>query len=91
MEQNIPEGTIAVKEGAKVYTAEEKYVGKVERIVADLPEDQASHLLISKGLLAEERKLVPITWVQRIGEENIYLNVNKDSLEELASFQSESS
>jgi len=91
IEQNIPEGTVALKEGAKVITSEGKYVGKVERIVADSPEDQATHLLISRGLLTEEKRLVPINWVQRIGEDKIYLSVKKDSVEELASIPAEQS
>ncbi len=83
-EQNIPPGTVAVKEGAKVVTAEGKTVGKVDSIVADLPADQATHLLVKSGLMAEEKKLVPIRWVDFIEEKEIHLNVNKDSMKALA-------
>ena len=39
IEQNIPDGTIALKEGAKVLTAECKIVGRMECIMVDMPAD----------------------------------------------------
>lgn len=85
IEKNIPEGTVAIKEGAKVLTSEGEYVGKVERLVANAPTDQATHLIISKGLLTEEKKLIPINWVQQMGEDEIHLSVKKVTVEELGS------
>jgi uncharacterized protein YrrD len=79
--QNIPEGTIAMKEGAKVVAADGAHLGQVERILADSNVDQVTHLLISRGLLSKEVKIIPIKWVMRIGEDHVYLNVNKDSVE----------
>jgi uncharacterized protein YrrD len=81
-EQNIPEGTIAMKEGAKVITVEGKHVGNVERVLADPTIDQVTHLIISTGLLMKEEKLIPIRWVLRIGENEIHLKVDKKSVEE---------
>jgi len=80
VEQNIPSGTIAVREGAKVITAEGKNVGKVEGIMAGVPAEQATHLLVSKGLIADEKKLVPIDWVRWMEEKEIHLRVKKDSV-----------
>jgi uncharacterized protein YrrD len=89
IKQNIPEGTVAVEEGAKVITEEGKYVGKLERIVTELPEDQATHLLISKGFIAEEKRLIPIGWVQRMGEKEIHLGVKEETVDELAGISSD--
>jgi sporulation protein YlmC with PRC-barrel domain len=82
--QNIPEGTIAMKEGAKVIAADGEHVGHVERIFADPEVDQVTHLLISRGIFSKEVKLIPTKWILKIGEDNVYLNVNKDSVEGLA-------
>jgi len=82
-EQNIPEGTVALKEGAKVITADGKQVGNVERVLADVPADQATHLLVSTGGLGREKRLVPITWVTMMDEDEVHLQVEKDSLKEL--------
>jgi uncharacterized protein YrrD len=84
IEQNIPSGTVALKEGAVVITAEGKHVGKVERVLAEAPADRATHLLISTGMFIKETKLVPINWVQTIYESEVHLRVKKDSVEELA-------
>ena len=81
--QNIPEGTVAMKEGAKVISADGEHVGNVERVLADSAVAQITHLMISRGILTKEVKLIPVKWVLKIGEENVYLNVNKDSLDGL--------
>jgi sporulation protein YlmC with PRC-barrel domain len=84
VEQNIPDGTVALKEGATIITAEGKHAGRVERVLADVPADRATHLLVSSGLFSKETKLIPITWVTRIGEDEVHLRVAKDALDELA-------
>jgi len=82
--QNIPEGTVAMKEGTKVIAADGEHVGHVERILADPSVDQVTHLLISRGIFGKEVKLIPLKWILKIGEDNVYLYVNKDSIEGLA-------
>jgi len=77
IEQNIPEGTVAVKEGAKVITADGKYIGNVERVLSDTSVNQVTNLEISKGLLVKERRLIPMKWVMSIGEDEVRLRVNE--------------
>ncbi len=77
LERNIPEGTVALKEGAKVYTSDDKHIGDVDRILADPSGDEATHLIISRGLLAKERKLIPIRWVEMLGEDTVHLGVTE--------------
>ena len=84
VEQNIPEGTVAVKEGAKVLTAEGKHVGNLERVLADPSAEEVTHLLISKGILAKEMKLIPRKWISSWGEEKVHLRVKRDTVERLA-------
>jgi len=84
LEQNIPEGMVAMKEGAKVITADGKNVGKVERVLADSSVDQITHLLISTSIFTNEQHLIPMQWVMTVGEDEVHLRVNKDSLEESA-------
>jgi uncharacterized protein YrrD len=82
-EQNIPEGTVAMKEGARVISVEGKRVGSVERVLARAPEDRATHLLVSSGLFVREKKMIPIAWVLMLGEAEVHLRVKKDSVEKL--------
>ncbi len=88
-EQNIPEGSVALKEGAKVVSAEGKYVGNVERVVTDAPTDKATHLLVSKGRIAKVKKLIPINWVMGLSEEKVRLRVEQETIEELSSVTTE--
>lgn len=81
--QNIPEGTVAMKAGAKIITADGENLGHVERILADSSVNQITHLLISRGIFSKDVKVIPIRWVLKIGEDHVYLNVNKDSVEGL--------
>jgi uncharacterized protein YrrD len=81
--ENIPEGTIALKEGAKVLTAEGESVGTIEQVLTDPLADRVTHFLISQGMLFPEKKLIPIHWVSEVNEDEVYLVVSKRTLEAL--------
>jgi uncharacterized protein YrrD len=82
-EQNIPEGTVAVKEGAKVISADDRHVGNVERVITRPRDHHATHLLITRGLLLKERKVVPMNWVSLLGEEDVHLRVGASVIDTL--------
>lgn len=77
-EQNVPPGTVPLQEGAKVVSANGDHVGDVERIFADPEEHRATHLLISKGMLLKEKKLIPTPWVDSVFENEVRLAVESD-------------
>jgi uncharacterized protein YrrD len=81
--ENIPEGTIALKEGAKVLTPDGEVVGTIEQVLTDPLADRVTHFLISQGMLFPEKKLIPITWVSEVNEDEVYLAVGKRTLEAL--------
>jgi uncharacterized protein YrrD len=82
IEQNIPNGTVAVKEGAKVITADGKHIGNLERVLTDASVDQVTNLEISKGLFTKERRLIPMKWVMSMGEDEVRLRVNEESIDD---------
>ena len=82
--QNIPTGTVALKEGAKVISAEGQPVGKVERVLADLSMEQVTHLLVSRGIFPKETKLIPMEWVARMEDDDVHLRVDEHAVKELA-------
>jgi uncharacterized protein YrrD len=83
VDQNIPDGSVALKEGAQVVTVDGKHIGKVERIVADEAGEHATHLLVTTGLIARERKLVPMDWIRSIFEDEVYLEVDEAAIRSL--------
>jgi uncharacterized protein YrrD len=87
--QNIPEGTVALEEGSRVISNDEEHVGDIERIFTDALEDKVTHILISQGLILKEKKLVPVTWISKIGEEEVHLSVSSQFIENIPEYQAQ--
>ena len=83
IDQNIPEGTVALKEDAMVISADEKRVGTVECVFTDMPDEQITHFLVSQGVFNKTMKLVPVEWVKNVNENQVNLQVNKVSVDAL--------
>jgi sporulation protein YlmC with PRC-barrel domain len=82
-EQNIPEGTVALKEGAKVIAADGQHVGNVEQVITDPRVGRIMNLVISQGILVKERRQVPFTWVSTVREHEVHLTVASQIIDEL--------
>ncbi|MGD8404290.1 MAG: PRC-barrel domain-containing protein [Anaerolineales bacterium] len=85
--ENIPEGTVALAEGANVICSDGEHVGDVERIYTDSQEDQITHLLIAEGLFLKEKKLIPVRWIAKAFEHEIRLSVDSNLVENLPEYQ----
>jgi uncharacterized protein YrrD len=83
IERNIPEGAVPLREGTEVVSADGEKVGSIERVMVDSATQKASHFLISSGLLFKEKKLVPVRWIESIGEDRITLVVGSGQLKKL--------
>ncbi len=77
-EQHIPQGTVALREGAPVVSFDDKNVGGVDRIITGPDGREVTHLIISEGTLVKTRKLIPITWVDDVMEDQVRLGVDAD-------------
>jgi uncharacterized protein YrrD len=86
-ERNIPEGLVALEEGAGVISSDHQRVGNVESIRV-APDDRATHLVISAGLLLKKSKLIPTHWIGHIQEDKIVLAVSSRLLDRLPEYQS---
>ena len=64
---------LEITEHAKVFTAHDKYLGKVDRIVIDPITRMVSHIVVHKGILLREDKVIPIENVTTATEERINL------------------
>ncbi|RIK42450.1 MAG: hypothetical protein DCC55_08765 [Chloroflexi bacterium] len=84
---NIPEGTIALQEGARVISADGKEVGNVEEVVTDANIERATHLLITEGWLFTEKRLIPVDWIKDVAEDEIRLAVSSRTLEQVPEYQ----
>jgi hypothetical protein len=86
-ERQIPEGEIALREGAPVVTLDGKHAGEVERVFVEETTDRATHFVLTKGLLFPEKKLLPMAWVNVVDDEQVLLNVEADILERVRPYQ----
>lgn len=85
-EQNIPEGTVALKQGARVMSVDDQHVGNIENVIVDPDTSHVTHLVISQGLLFKSQKVVPAFWVKHTLEDEVYLTVTADFLEDLPDY-----
>ncbi|MBZ0309968.1 MAG: PRC-barrel domain-containing protein, partial [Anaerolineae bacterium] len=86
VEKNIPEGTVALKQGANVITENNQHVGDIEQVFVDNQSNKLTHFVISQGLLFKERKLIPAHWVKRTRENAVELMVGAAFLDRLPAF-----
>ncbi len=85
--QNIPQGTIALEEGAKVVSRDDKHVGNIEQVLVDSQDNRVSHFVISEGFLFKQRKLIPVFWISGIEEDEVRLSVDADFMDKLPGYQ----
>lgn len=86
---SIPEGRIAIAEGARVLGSDEQHIGNVERVIVNPETKAVTHFVIGKGFLLKEHKLVPADWVSDVDEDSIRLSVNGRLFERLPDYHPE--
>jgi uncharacterized protein YrrD len=69
------------KEHATVKTSDGEKVGEVDRVVVSPRSSEVTHLIIEKGFLFTEERVLPMALVDRANEDEVILNQPKDSLE----------
>jgi hypothetical protein len=79
----IPVGTVAIKEGARVIASDGVHVGNVEQVLADERTGRATGFMLRQGLVGKDRRFIPITWADQIGENEVRLLVGSRMIESL--------
>lgn len=85
-EQNIPENTVALDEGARVVSKDDNHVGNIEEVIVEPEDNRVTHFVVKEGMLFSEKKLVPVTWISGITEDQVRLSVNSSVLERLPAY-----
>ena len=84
-QQNLPENTVTVTPGARVYAADDKHVGNIESVFTS-DTGGATHMLVSKGLFFKTRKLIPTAWISTTDDKGVYLTNSADTLDRLPDY-----
>ena len=83
--ERVPPGELAVHRGAWV-EATDGHVGAVGELVMDPESGEISHLVMQGGHLWGKREIsVPLSAVDRIEMDTVYLNLDKQAIEKLPS------
>jgi sporulation protein YlmC with PRC-barrel domain len=86
-ERNIPENTVALKEGTEVLSSDNTQVGKIEHLFIQPESGKVSHILVSEGVLRKDRRLVPVAWVESVAEDKVLLSMPSRQLEGLPAYK----
>jgi uncharacterized protein YrrD len=76
-----------LKQGAEVYTADGEKVGSVDRIVIEPDTKEVTHLVVEKGFLFREDKVLPMSLVGPATKDRVTLREDADDLDRLPDFQ----
>jgi osmotically-inducible protein OsmY/sporulation protein YlmC with PRC-barrel domain len=75
--------------GAPVFATDGR-AGKLDKIVVDPGTQRITHLIVGRGLLHKEDRVVPVELVERATPEGIYLHATSEELERQPLYQEES-
>lgn len=78
---------VQLKEGTGVFTSDGKEVGRVNRFVVDPQTKEVTHLVVQKGWLLAEDKVVPFNMVRSADEDKVVLNEDVKDFDQLPPFE----
>jgi uncharacterized protein YrrD len=87
MNGKIGDLKMELKEGTSVFTASGEEVGKINRVVLDPATNEVTHIVVQKGWLLPEDKVVPLRMVSSATEEKVVLNEDTGDFEQLPPFE----
>jgi sporulation protein YlmC with PRC-barrel domain len=83
--QNIPQDELALRRGARV-EATDGYVGQVDELLINSNNMKVTHLVLLERHIFQKREItIPISQIDHISEDTIYLKLDRKSVEELPS------
>jgi len=83
VEQNIPDGTVALKQGARVISSDNQHVGNILSVIVDPDSEKATAFVISQGLFFKTQKMVPLSAVTQTLEDEVHVSMSAYDLERL--------
>jgi len=76
-----------LREGVEVFTSGDEQVGKVNGFVLDPATNEVTHIVVQKGWLLPEDKVIPFEMVSSATEDKVVLNEELVSFDELPAFE----
>lgn len=76
-----------LKEGTSVFTSGGKEVGKINRFILNPATNEVTHIVVQKGWLFSEDKVVPFNMIDSATEDKVVLSENMESFDQLPPFE----
>jgi len=76
-----------IKQGAEVYTAGGERVGRIDRVAINPLTKAVTHLIVRKGLILPQDKILPVAWLAETGEERVVLRPEAGDLDRLPDYE----
>ena len=76
-----------LREGVEVFTSGDEQVGKVNGFVLDPATNEVTHIVVQKGWLLPEDKVIPFEMVSSATEDKVVLNEELVNFDELPAFE----
>jgi uncharacterized protein YrrD len=78
---------LELREGVGVFTPRDEQIGKVSGFVLDPDTNEVTHIIVQKGWLLPEDKVVPFEMIRSATEDKVVLNESMDNFNELPPFE----
>jgi sporulation protein YlmC with PRC-barrel domain len=78
---------LQLKEGAAVFTSGGKQVGEIDRFVLDPATQEVTHIVVKKGWLLPEDKVIPMSMVRSATADRVVLNDDVPDFDKLPPFE----
>jgi uncharacterized protein YrrD len=78
-----------LKYKASVYTSDGNEAGSLHRVVIDPGTEEVTHIVIQKGLLITENKVIAVAQVASASEDKVTLNCTADEVKEMSPLEIE--
>jgi sporulation protein YlmC with PRC-barrel domain len=81
--ERLPPGELAVRRGARV-EATDGHIGRVDEFLLDPTDMRVTHLVLREGHLWSQKEVaIPVSQIDRIKEDVVYLKLDKSGVAEL--------
>ncbi len=81
--ENIPFGELVIRRRAPIYATNGR-AGKVDEFIVNPDNDHITHIVMQEGHLWGQKEItIPISYIDHVEDDSIYLNLDKSSIEKL--------
>jgi sporulation protein YlmC with PRC-barrel domain len=84
--ENIPPNELAVHRGSQVI-ATDGHIGQVDEFLVEPKNGHITHMILSEGHLWGKKEIsIPVSKIDHIEKDNVYLKINKSEIESLPTY-----